>query len=118
MANILDVIGDFHRFSKLCGFTVFTINPKNLKIEFTCSDLFINLCSISINVWFHSNYFYYFSKVKSHGSEIINSTYPILMCISFSIVFFNLISQFFLRFKIVEVIRKFIEVDLEINRRN
>lgn len=118
MANIMDVVAPFHIFSKIGGFTVFTINPKTLKVRLTILDVGIYLLSISVSIWSYISFWEFFSERVSHGSEITNLTLPILVFYDLTVMFINFLSQIFLRFRIAGIFEKFIRVDEKLTELN
>ena len=115
MADILDAIGPFHIFSKLCGFTIFSINRVTLRAEITKFDLFLNLFTICCNMFAYAYLFIMFSRVVSLGSEITNLTAPIVYGVGMMLIYGALVSQFLLRQRIASIFQKFVEVDLKVS---
>ena len=113
MANILDVLGTFHILSKFCGFTVFTVNRKDLSVTITCYDFCFYIFTMSFNVIMSFNSVAVFMKSPVKQSRIIDFTIPILVILTVLVVTGISLSHFFLRFKIVEIFKKFIAIDLK-----
>lgn len=117
MANILDVLGPFHILSKFCGFTVFTINRMDLSVKFTLYDFCHFIFSLGFNFFMSINSVKFFVNMpQTQGSRITIYSIPILAILTMIVQFGNCCSQIFLRYKIVEILKNFIEIDLKVSR--
>ena len=114
MANILDGLGTFHILSKFCGFTVFTVNHKDLSVKITCYDFCFYIFTMSFNVIMCYNSVVVFMKAPVKQSRIVDFTLPILVIITVFVEAGISLSHFFLRFKIVEIFKNFIAIDLKV----
>ena len=114
MSNILDAVGTFHIFSKMYGLTVFSVNPKNFLVEITIFDFIFYFSTITFHVCCYINFWRSFTVFDTHSSEIVNLTIPILISVGMAIQFINVISQFFLRFRIYEIFQRLMAVDLKV----
>lgn len=111
--NVYDSVRPLHLLLKLSGFTVFSVNPKTLKVTITAVDCILMIFHLLLVAVLNALYWNTYFVCTVQASEIIKSFFPTMAYLNFIVFTGTKIWTFFKRQKFGELLILVQEVDYE-----